>query len=130
MIVGGGGAGLPAAVQALEDGVSSVVILEKRSRLGGNAEMAWGLFAAESPVQKEGLVDARKEVLFKSIMDWAHWKISPEIFRTFIWKSGETIRWLENKGLKFDLVRYFPGQEPPVWHIPDGHGGYLVQALG
>jgi fumarate reductase flavoprotein subunit len=129
VIVGGGGAGLPAAVQALENGVSSLVILEKRSRLGGNAEMAWGLFAAQSPVQKEGLVDARKEVLFKSIMDWAHWKISPEIFRAFIWKSGDTIKWLEDMGLKFNLVRYFPGQEPPVWHIPDGHGARLVEVL-
>jgi fumarate reductase flavoprotein subunit len=129
VIVGGGGAGLPAAVQALEDGVSSLVILEKRSRLGGNAQMAWGLFAAESPVQKEELVDSRKEVLFKLIMDWTHWKISPEIFRAFVWKSGDTIRWLEDKGLKFNLVRYFPGQEPPVWHIPDGHGARLIEVL-
>src|ERR1035437_6768967 len=114
VVIGGGGAGLPAAIAAVENGASSVIVLEKRSVSGGNAARAWGLFAAESWVQKQAMVDARKEQLFKTIMDWSHWQIDPEIFRAFIWKSADTIRWLEEKGIKFNLPRYFPNQESPV----------------
>ncbi|MCJ7771909.1 MAG: FAD-dependent oxidoreductase [Desulfobacterales bacterium] len=128
-VIGGGGAGLPAAVTAAENGASDVVVLEQRSKLGGNASLAWGLFAAESPLQKQELVNARKEDLFKVFMDWAHWKNNPAITRNYIWKSGDTIRWLEKMGLTFELVRYFPGQEPPVWHVPRGKGAALVDAL-
>jgi len=129
VVIGGGGAGLPAAVAAAENGVSSVLVLEKRPVTGGNAAFAWGIFAADSPVQKQALVDARKEDLFKTIMGWARWKIDPAVYRAFIWKSGDTIRWLEEKGIKFNLMRYFPNQEPPVWHVPEGRGAQLVEVL-
>jgi fumarate reductase flavoprotein subunit len=129
VVIGGGGAGLPAAIAAVENGASSVIVLEKRSVSGGNAARAWGLFAAESWVQKQAMVDARKEQLFKTIMDWSHWQIDPEIFRAFIWKSADTIRWLEEKGIKFNLPRYFPNQEPPVWHVPEGRGARLMEVL-
>ncbi len=129
VIIGGGGAGLPAAVAAAENGASNVLVLEKRSKPGGNASMAWGIFAAESHLQKQEMVEARREDLFKFIMDWSHWKIDPAILKAYIWKSGDTIRWLEEKGLKFNLLRYFPGQEPPVWHVPDGRGARLVETL-
>ena len=103
VIIGGGGAGLPAAVAAAEKGATGVIVLEKRVGLGGNALRAWGLFATESPVQKQALVDARNDDLFRTIMNWSHWSIDPRIFRAFIGKSGDTIRWLEEKGIRFDL---------------------------
>ena len=129
VIIGGGGAGLPAAVAAAEEGVTDVIVLEKRATLGGNAARAWGIFATESPVQKQALVDARNEDLFRTIMNWSHWSIDPRIFRAFIDKSGDTIRWLEEKGIRFDLLRYYPNQSPPVWHVPDGRGARIVKVL-
>jgi fumarate reductase flavoprotein subunit len=129
VVVGGGAAGLACALAAAETGSARVTVLEKRSATGGNAARAWGLFAADSPVQKEALVDARCEDFFKYFMAWSHWKADPEITRAFVAKSGDTIRWLEKKGLKFNLVRYYPNQEPPVWHVPEGRGVRLVQLL-
>jgi fumarate reductase flavoprotein subunit len=126
IVISGGGGGLPAAVAAAESGLK-VILLEKRGGIGGNAAMAWGIFASESPVQKQEMVNSRNDLLFKQFMDWARWKIDPQIIRSFIWKSGETIRWLEEKGLAFQLIRYSPGQEPAVWHIPKGRGGRLGQ---
>ena len=129
VVIGGGAAGSACALAAAETGAARVTVLEKRSTTGGNAARAWGLFAADSPVQKEALVDARCEDFFKNFMDWSHWKADPEITRAFVAKSGDTIRWLEKKGLKFNLVRYYPNQEPPVWHVPEGRGARLVQLL-
>lgn len=129
VVVGGGGAGLPAALAARENGAESVVIVEKRSTPGGNASRASGLFAAESPVQKEALVEARKDHFFATLMNWAHWKIDPLIVRALIDKSGQTIGWLEEKGVKFDLQRYYPDQSPPVWHVPEGRGAHMAGLL-
>jgi len=129
VIVGGGAAGLPAAIAAKESGAADVVLLEKRGTLGGNAAMAWGLFATESPVQKQALIEAPNDELFHIIMNWAHWSIDPRIIRAFINKSGDTISWLERKGIRFDLLRYYPNQSPPVWHIPDGRGARLMKTL-
>lgn len=130
VVIGGGGAGLPAAVSAQENGVSRIIILEKRAVLGGNAARAWGLFATDSRVQKQALVEARSDDLFKTLINWSHWSINARMIRAFINKSAETVHWLEKKGIEFNLLRYYPGQEPPVWHVPKGKGAQLVKVLG
>lgn len=129
IVVGGGGTGLAAALTAAERGVR-VILLEKHQAAGGNTAMARGIFAAESPVQKRMKIDARKDDLFKKAMAYAHWKIDPKIIRVFINKSGDTIQWLEEKGLKFeDILHYYPNQVPRVFHVPEGRGAGLVKFL-
>jgi len=60
VIIGGGGAGLAAAIAAVEKGARAIV-LEKRNCTGGNTALATMIFAAESPVQKRAMVDASKD---------------------------------------------------------------------
>ena len=127
VIIGGGGAGLSAAVAAGEKS-SHVVVLEKRAALGGNSALAWGIFAAESPVQKRAMIDCRRDDCFKIAMGYAHWKIDPRIVRAFIDKSGDTVRWLEEKGLKFDCIPFYPNQIP-TWHVPKGRGAKMMKVL-
>ncbi len=130
VIVGGGGAGLAAAVQAAENGASDIMIIEKRGSPGGNTALAGGLFGCESPVQAREKIVADRDELFKRAMDWAHWsRIDPKILHAFLNKSGDTIRWLEEKGLVFRLIRLYPDQEPPVQHNPEGNGARLVKVL-
>jgi fumarate reductase flavoprotein subunit len=129
-IVGGGGAGLAAALAAAENGCKSIIVLEKAGSAAGSTAMAHDIFGAESPVQKRQGVDARKDELFKVAMEWAHWtKINPRIVRAFIDKSGDTIGWLEKKGLRFELIQYFPNQVPLVRHSVLGHGHALMKTL-
>lgn len=127
VVIGGGGAGLTAAVAAAEKG-ASVIVLEKRG-LGGNSALAWGIFAAESPVQKRAMIDARRDDLFKIAMNHAHWKINPMVVRALIDKSGDTIRWLEEKGLDFHCIPLYPNQVPCVWHAPKGYGARIIKTL-
>ena len=130
VIIGGGGAGLAAALEAVEKGAGSVIVIEKRSKLGGNTALAGGLFACESPVQVRQRIVADGDELFHRAMEWAHWsRIAPKILRAFINKSGDTIRWLESKGLEFDLIRFYPDQVPLLQHNPRGGGAYLVKVL-
>lgn len=129
VVIGGGGAGLPAALTVHDRG-RDVVVLEKRNVVGGNALLAEGFFAAESPAQKRLLIDAKKDVLFKKALDYAHYKVDPRILRTFINRSGDTVRWIEERGLKFNhIAPFYPNQTPLVWHMVEGHGATLVKIL-
>ena len=129
VVLGGGGGGLAAALAAAENGAKEIVVLEKLGHLGGNTALAMGLFGCESPVQQEAMIDCRADDCFKIMMKWAHWKrVEPLVVRAYLNKSGDTIRWLEEKGLKFDLLTLFPNQTP-VWHAPEGRGGRLIKVL-
>ena len=130
VIIGGGGSGLAAALTAKEKGIKNIIVLEKRGGLGGNTAQATGLFACESPAQARQRIIADKDVLFKRAMDWARWsRINPRIFRAFLNKSGDTIRWLEQMGLEFTVIAFFPNQEPRVEHVPKGRGAQLTKVL-
>jgi fumarate reductase flavoprotein subunit len=130
VVIGGGGAGLAAAIAAAENGCKSIIVLEKAGSAAGSTAMAHDIFGAESPVQKRLGIDARKDDLFKIAMEWAHWtNINPRIVRAFIDKSGDTIGWLEKKGLSFELIQYYPNQVPLVRHSVLGHGHALMKTL-
>jgi fumarate reductase flavoprotein subunit len=104
VVIGAGGAGLCAALTALESGVTGVIVLEKRFVVGGNSSMAGGMiFAAESRQQKEAGVNISRDGVFKDTLAFHHYdKVNPHILRAFIDKSAGTVQWLENRGLPFE----------------------------
>ena len=129
VVIGGGGAGLAAALAAAEKGIKKVVVLEKRKVTGGTSAMASGIFGAESPAQKRQAIIADKDDLYKRVIDWALNSVNPRIIRAFINKSGDTIRWLEDKGLHFSCVPHSPLDDPLTWHVPKGNGAEIMQVL-
>ena len=128
-VIIGGGAGLAAAIAAAEKGVK-VILLEKLKKTGGNAALAVGFLAAESPVQKRLKIDATKEHLFKASMDYARWLTNPRIVKAYINKSGDTVQWLENMGLTFeDIPLCYLNQSPRIYHVISGHGRNLIHTM-
>jgi fumarate reductase flavoprotein subunit len=105
VVIGGGTAGLAAALTALERGTKKVVLLEKRINYGGNSSMAGGfLFGAESRLQKEKGNINYKDKIFTEDIEFHHAdRINPRLIRTLISKSGATIDWLEDQGIQFEL---------------------------
>jgi len=103
VVIGAGGAGMAAAVQAAEKG-AKVVLLETRHAPGGNSAMANGFFGAESPAQKRFGINAPRDPLFKAHMDFTHWTVEPRIVRAYVDMAGDTVGWLEKKGLKIQQV--------------------------
>lgn len=126
LIMGAGGSGLAAAVTAANAGLK-VIVIEKRKIAGGNTVFAEGLFGADSPTQKRLLIDARPDKLFKMAMNFAHWTLNPHVLRAFIDRSGDTIRWLEEKGVKFIVPPLFVNQVPLTWHCPERNGTELIE---
>jgi fumarate reductase flavoprotein subunit len=130
VIAGGGGAGLAAALTAAEQGCKNIMVLEKSGSPGGNSVLAHDLFAVESPVQKQMGSDARRDQFFKIAMRWAHWsKVNPRLVRAFIDKSGDTVKWLQAKGIQFDLSQYYLNQSPRIRHTIEGEGAQLIKVL-
>jgi fumarate reductase flavoprotein subunit len=118
VVIGGGGAGMAAAAAAAEKG-TRVIVLEKRG-LGGSSAMAFGVFAVDSP--------ARQDECFNIAMDWAHWRLNPRLVRALIDKSGDSVRWLKEKGLEFEPGP--PGSERQ--NVPrqiKGRGAALIKVL-
>ena len=141
LIIGAGGAGLAAAVTAGEKG-ASVIVLEKRPKAGGATVFAEGLVAAESPVQKRLGINVTTDTLFKNHMYFNHWTLNSRVVRALIDVSGDSIRWLEEKGVVFnirqmgrpraqgrDVVPSSMNELPAVFHVPERFGSGIIHAL-
>ena len=129
VIIGGGGSGLAAAITSAEKG-AKVILIEKRSMPGGDTALAGGFFASEGPALKRLRAESNNDDLFKTAVSYAHWKTNPRILRAFINKSGDTVRWLEEMGVKFeDISQFIPVQGPRIMHLPVGLGAGLVKVL-
>lgn len=111
-VIGGGGAGLTAAVAAAEAGAKNIIVLEKTSTPGGNASISHGIFAAESPAQKRLGIHVSPDAVFEDVMEESKGRINPRLVRNFINKSGYMLQWLETKGLKFEHIMTLGGVGP------------------
>jgi fumarate reductase flavoprotein subunit len=128
VVIGAGGAGLAAAVSAAENG-AKVIVLEKRAIPGGATVFAEGPFAAESPTQKRLNIHCTKDELFNIQMYFNHWTLNAKQVRQVIDKSGDTIRWLEEKGIEFYMPLMVPNQSPLEWHNPRKGCPEIIKAL-
>jgi fumarate reductase flavoprotein subunit len=125
VVIGGGGTGLAAAVAAAEKG-AKVILLEKRG-LGGNSAMARGFAAADSHIQKWLNISAPKDDVYKYAVAYQRWNINQRLFRAFINKSGDTVKWLEDKGLH--IARIGDNGVFRTWHMPEKGGAEVVKVL-
>ncbi|MBP1736172.1 MAG: Succinate dehydrogenase/fumarate reductase, flavoprotein subunit [Oscillospiraceae bacterium] len=132
VVIGGGASGMAAAAAAAEAG-AEVVVVEANAAVGGNGLFPRGIFGVDSVIQRRKLVFADADEIFKSCMEYSHWKIDGRLIRALIDKSGDTISWLAGKGVDFtDVVHHIPNQTPEVFHITDAAenvGMAVIKAL-
>lgn len=131
-IVGGGAAGMAAAVAAAQKG-KKAIILEKMNACGGNGLFPMGLAAVGSYLQKNMNIAADSDEMFRRVMAYSHWNADPRLNRVLLDRSGETIAWLRDMGVNFtNVIAHYPGQNPPVYHIvsgPGNTGGAVMRRL-
>ena len=118
VVIGGGGSGMIAAVAAAENGAKNIIVLEKAARPGGNANLALGIFAVESPTQLRLGIKSSRDQVFKDAMEAAKWTTNPRVVRAYVNKTAEIVGWLERKGLKFVVQ----GKDSGPGHPPLCHG--------
>ena len=124
VVVGGGCAGLPAAIQAAEMG-ANVILVEANYDVGGHAIVSGGnipLGGGTSAQKKAGIIDS-PDLVFSDLTDWS--VVQPngfpdyryndrELVRAFADMSAPTYEWLVAHGVIF------------VDRAPDAQGGNSV----
>ena len=132
VVVGSGGAGLAAAIQAHDLG-ASVVVVEKMSVIGGNTNKASaGMNAAETKFQKlKGIVDS-KDLFYKETLTGGKNKNNPELLRYFVENAPDAIDWLDNNGIELSGITTTGGMSIDRTHRPASGaavGGFLISGL-
>lgn len=124
VVVGAGGAGLAAAVEAHDLG-AKVVVVEKMAFPGGNTtRAAGGLNAAATPLQlAKGTYDS-PEIMFYDTLKGGHWKNDPALVRVLAEHAKDSVDWLLALGGDFRDVGLMAGATKARTHRPTG--GALV----
>lgn len=132
VVVGSGGAGLAAAIQAHDEG-ASVLIVEKMPTLGGNTiKASAGMNAAETRFQRVKGIQDSKALFYAETLKGGGNKNSPELLRRFVENAPEAIEWLACRGIMLNDITTTGGMSIDRTHRPrDGSavGGYLISGL-
>lgn len=116
VVIGGGPAGLTAAIAAAEKGVD-VVLLEKQGVVGGAANFGMGILAIGTHVQEEQGEKMDVDEAYNMFMEYTHYRTDGVLVREYFERSNETLEWIEDMGVEFEeAARYFT-KSHPSWHI-------------
>lgn len=126
-IIGGGGAGLAAAVSAHQNG-AKVLLVEKMPNVGGNTIISGSAFNAVDPKRQsaQGIEDS-VEKHFQQTYEGGDKQGDPELVRVLVENAYPTIEWLESLGMKFTdkvftvLGALWPRSHKPVEPLGTGY---------
>jgi len=121
VIIGTGGAGLSAAIEATNAG-AKVIVVEKNAFMGGNTNYATGgMNAAGTKYQEAKGIEDSSDLHFKDTMKGGHDKNDPTLLKVFTDKAAETVYWLEELGAKLSDIGRSGGQSVDRIHKgPEG----------
>jgi len=133
LIIGGGAAGLTAALAAEQAG-RSVLIAEKEDRLSGSTALSSGLTpAADTNAQARQKLDDSTDQFFIDIMAKNNHQADPAHVRRCITNVSAAINWLEEQhSIPFHVLDSFlyPGHSHYRMHaVPEVTGEALVRRL-
>ncbi len=132
VIIGAGGAGLTAAIEASDHGVD-VIVLEKMPMVGGNTKYATGGLNAAETVSQEALgIEDDVEIFFEDTMKGGGNINNESLVRVLAERSAQTVEWLINLGTDLSDVGRMGGASVNRAHRPTGGaavGGHLTEIL-
>ena len=126
VIVGGGGAGLTAAVEATQAG-SSVVVVEKNGFVGGNTILSGGIYNAPDPeLQEPAGIEDSEELFYEQTYEAGDEVANPELVKVLTSQADDGLEWLKSIGMEFrDDIGQGAGSLHPRTHTavkPNGTG--------
>lgn len=119
VVIGAGGAGMTAAIQAAQDGVNNVVVLEKMPITGGNTTRATGgLNAAYTQYQKADGIEDSIELFVEDTMKGGKNINDPALVQVLTEKSADAVDWVNDIGGDLSVVGMFGGASVKRIHRP------------
>jgi len=103
VVIGAGATGLPASIEAAEQG-ASVIVVEQNYDIGGHAIESGGNIAlgGGTSLQKKYGIEDSPDRMFSDLVRWHDYRFSDrEIVRTFCDWSPLTFEWLKDHGVEF-----------------------------
>lgn len=132
VVVGAGGAGLAAAIEAANNG-ASVTLIEKMPMEGGNTLISGGEFAAPGNwLQTEEKIEDSTEQFYQDILKGGDNENNPELVRTLADNALESAEWLrdEVKVTFEEYMLFFGGHSVKRSLVPkDASGVELIKKL-
>ncbi|QXM07436.1 flavocytochrome c [Crassaminicella indica] len=124
VVVGGGGAGLTAAIEAKENG-ADVLLVEKLPILGGNTKFATGgLNASGTRFQKLKNINDTPEKFIEDTLKGGKYINDKNLVRILANESSKIVEWLTKYGMDLSDVGRLGGSSVDRAHRPKG--GYAV----
>src|SRR5262245_62326568 len=129
-IIGGGGAGVAAAL-GIGDAGGGMLVLEQGGRLGGTAATSGGgCFIVGTPLQASLDIHDTPDLAFE---DWVAWGggAADEVWARYYIEHTlhDLYFWAEKHGAKWMDLKFQEGNRVFRWHRPDGNGFGLMKAL-
>lgn len=132
IIVGAGGAGMSAALEAKDKGMNPV-IFEKMPIAGGNTiKSSSGMNASETKFQQEQGIKDNNDLFYEETLKGGHGTNDKDMLRFFVDNSASAIDWLDSIGIRLNNITITGGMNEKRTHRPeDGSavGQYLVNGL-
>ena len=101
VVIGGGGAGLAAAVQANQNG-ATVIVLEKMSKVGGNTILSGGAFNAVNDRSETAIANNDSvEWHYTQTINGGNNQGDPVLVHTLVEKGWAGVEWLKELGMEF-----------------------------
>ncbi|KJB88204.1 hypothetical protein AZ66_08880, partial [Paenibacillus sp. E194] len=102
IIIGAGGAGMTAALEAKAKGMNPV-IFEKMPAAGGNTmKSSSGMNASQTKFQKEQGIQDNNDLFFEQTLKGGHGTNDKEMLRYFVDNSASAIDWLDSIGIRLE----------------------------
>ena len=130
VVVGAGGAGVAAAVEAYDKG-ANVILLEKTAAIGGTTATSQGMIAGyETYKTKEQDIHYTAEQMYHNLMNNASYRLDPALTTITVTKSGETVDYLhERMGMEFDDTIWTYYGNLQMMHVVTGAGPAMKTAM-
>jgi len=129
IVVGAGGAGLAAAIEARDAG-AKVIVLEKTPYIGGATCISGGLMSGyDTWLQKKLGIKVTADDIYEYLMKASDYRCDATLARITAEKSGEVINWLKDLGVPFeDYVSLHYGLQM-LHYVKGGSSGFREPLL-
>ena len=129
-IIGGGGAGIPAAIEVARAG-GKALVLEGAAECGGTAAISGGgCCIVGTPLQKAEGVNDTPDLAFEDWVKWGGGQADEVWARYYLDHSlHDLYHWAESCGVKWVDMKFQEGNRVLRWHRPDNNGLGLMTAL-
>ena len=126
LIIGAGGSGLAAAVQASADG-AQVLVLEKQDKIGGSTAMsAGGMLGFSEDEDAEAMDLDEVKALFAMYSGESSENFDQEISDDFLSKLNETAQWAIDLGYVHNVNEAYPMFTRPVKDDRNSYGTHVL----